>query len=258
MQQRLSNEWSFRGRDYVCRWLDHPICVSGWASENVALLWTVSCEYLLLEFNCMKCSCIAIGPAAKVNITDMLLCQQPVPWSGNFKYSGVNFIANTVDINYIKRKFYVACNCILGNSRSLDDVIKLNLIESYCLPILNCVTAALKLSNQQINELNSSWNSVYRRIFGFNKWESVRSFINGIGRMDFEHLRLFQLLKFYRSALQSNNETFQFVTTLFCLSDSFKRISLRVGLNLNGLNRFAFIPVNYLFKSVQHIFASTV
>jgi len=29
---------------------------------------------------------------------------------------------------------------------------------------------------------------MYRNIFGFYKWESVRCFINGIGRLDFEHV----------------------------------------------------------------------
>ena len=28
-------------------------------------------------------------------------------------------------------------------------------------------------------KLNASWNSVYRRIFGFNRWESLRAFITG-------------------------------------------------------------------------------
>ena len=221
----------------------------------------LSCADLLLEFNCSKCSCIAIGPASKAHITNMLLCQLAIPWSANFKYLGVNFIASnklSVDINYTKRKFFVSCNCILGNTRSLDDIIKLNLIESYCLPILTYVVAALKLSNQQISELNSSWNSVYRRIFGFNKWESVRSFINGIGRLDFEHLRLFLLLKFYDSALQSSNETFRFVVTLSYLSASFKNVYLRAGLELNELNRFVSNSINRLCKSVQRVFASSV
>jgi len=191
----------------------------------------------------------------------MLLCHQPVPWSATFKYLGVNFIANhklAVDINYIKRTFFVSCNCILGNTRSLDDIIKLNLIESYCLPILTYVIAALKLSNQQISELNSSWNSVYRRIFGFNKWESVRSFINGIGRLDFEHLRMFLSLKFLSNALQSSNEIFRFVASLAHVSNTFRNVYLRVGFVQEDLNKFTFISFNRLFKSIQYVFAASV
>ena len=107
----------------------------------------------------------------------MSLGNEYIYWSKSFKYLGVNFNSGlklNVDICSINRKFYVSCNCILGNTHSLDDMIKLNLMESYCLSILTYATAAMKLSNTQVSELNACWNSVYRRIFGFNKWESVR------------------------------------------------------------------------------------
>ena len=98
-----------------------------------------SCDELLLDFNCKKCSCIAIGPAHKYNISDMTLCNDKIVWSNKFKYLGVNFIAGkklSIDVNLIKRSFYVSCNCILGNTKSMDEILKLSLIESHCLPIL--------------------------------------------------------------------------------------------------------------------------
>ena len=69
-----------------------------------------SCDELLLDFNCKKCSCIAIGPAHKYNISDMTLCNDKIVWSNKFKYLGVNFIAGkklSIDVNLIKRSFYV-------------------------------------------------------------------------------------------------------------------------------------------------------
>ena len=137
----------------------------------------LSCCYLtsnklLLEFNPKKCCCIAIGPGSKFKLGDMALGPEVIAWSDTFKYLGINFNAGVslaVDIITIKRKFYASCNCILGNTRSLDDIIKLNLIESYCLPILTYATVALRLTNLQLNELNVCWNSIYRRIFGFNQ-----------------------------------------------------------------------------------------
>ena len=36
----------------------------------------------------------------------------------------------------------------------------------------------------KLNELNSCWNSAYCRVFGFHRWEPVRSFICGLGRLD--------------------------------------------------------------------------
>ena len=48
----------------------------------------------------------------------------------------------------------MSCNCILGNTNTIDDLLKLNLMESYCLPILTHATVAMTLSNIQISELN--------------------------------------------------------------------------------------------------------
>ena len=47
--------------------------------------------------------------------------------------------------------------------------------------------------------LNACWNCVFRQIFGFHKWESVRCFINGLGKLDFIHIRMKLMLKFYNS-----------------------------------------------------------
>jgi hypothetical protein len=37
---------------------------------------------------------------------------------------------------------------------------------------------------QQVDEMNACWNSVFRRIFGFNKCESFEGFVCGLGRLD--------------------------------------------------------------------------
>jgi len=42
--------------------------------------------------------------------------------------------------------------------------------------------------NTQINELNAAWNSVYRRVFVFRKYDSVRAVICCLQRLDFNHI----------------------------------------------------------------------
>jgi exonuclease III len=152
----------------------------------------------LMEFNCNKCTCSVVGPASRLPISDMQLGSDKIHWADSFKYLGIPFITGkslTVDTQVIKRKFFASCNCILGNVTCLSEIIKLSMVETFSLPILLFAVAALKLSKLQINELNACWNAAYRRIFGFNKWESVRAFINGLGRLDFSHLRLLLHLK---------------------------------------------------------------
>ena len=48
-------------------------------------------------------------------------------------------------------------------------------------------------------------NSVYRRLFAFHKWESVRGCISGMGRLDFIHVSQLAKVKFYLKIVSSTN-----------------------------------------------------
>ena len=68
----------------------------------------------------------------------------------------------------------MSCNNILSHSSDLFDLVQLLLHESYALPSLTYSTSAFKFSETQIASLNICWNSVFRRNFHFNRWESVK------------------------------------------------------------------------------------
>ena len=46
------------------------------------------------------------------------------------------------------------------------------------------------LSSAQAAVLNSWWNAVFRKLFNYNKWDSVRELIFLLDRMDLNHLIL--------------------------------------------------------------------
>jgi len=59
-------------------------------------------------------------------------------WTDKFRYLGVQFLCdNTIEVNIVpvKRQFYAACNSILARSSSTCDPAKVQLVESYCLPL---------------------------------------------------------------------------------------------------------------------------
>ena len=70
----------------------------------------------------------------------------------------------------------------------------------------------------QLDDLNAAWNSIYRRVFGFNKWESVKAFINGLGRLDFKHLRAYLRVKLVKFGLLSKNDIFNHIAKRYVLS----------------------------------------
>jgi hypothetical protein len=65
--------------------------------------------------------------------------------------------------------------------------------------------AAIKLSAKQIDELIAAWNSVYPKIFDFHKWESVKCFICGLGRVDLRHIVRIHRVNFYFHELHSGH-----------------------------------------------------
>jgi len=50
---------------------------------------------------------------------------------------------------------------------------------------------------RQEEELNACYDSVYRKILGFNKWKSVKCNIRGLGRLDFHRIVRIRHMKFY-------------------------------------------------------------
>jgi len=137
-------------------------------------------QVLCLDFNSKKSVCIAFGQRHQGIITPLRLGPQHIEWCSSVKYLGVVLRAGSeliVDTSAVSRKFYAAANSILNcKTAGLDDLSRLHLLESYCLPVLTCAVAALKLSKAQCKALNVCWNNVYRRVFKFHKWESVKCF----------------------------------------------------------------------------------
>ena len=87
--------------------------------------------------------------------------------------------------------------------------------------MLSYGSAALKLTTCQLADMNTCWNTMYRRAFDFRKYDSLRMFIAGIGRLDFSHLRLFSVLRFIKKAMSLGNRTLCFVSKNFTLSEEF-------------------------------------
>ena len=153
-----------------------------------------------------------------------MLGDETICWQSFINYLWVCLLSGKsliVNICASKRKFYMSCNCILSNSSNLCELVQLHFQQTYSLPILTYAIAAIKISDKQLKELNASWNSVYWRIFKFHRWESVKFFIYGLGNLDFKHILMKLLSKFYLSMQLSNNLVVKQCFKLFKYSDEF-------------------------------------
>ena len=198
---------------------------------------SVTCRSLSLHFICSKSFCIKFGPLSKYDTSDMFLCGNKISWIDSIKYLGIIFISDkqlSTDDGVIKRKSYAACNCLFVNCINQQELLQLPLLESYCLPILTYCTVAVKLSNVETANLNACWNSVFRQIFGFHKCESVRCFVNGLGKHDFIHIRMKLMLKLYNSLVKRQDSVGSICIKLFQMDNHFVHMCNQLGIDIHS------------------------
>ena len=155
-------------------------------------------DELGLKYNANKSLCMVVGPNKLAIPEPMNINNAVVQWSDCMKYLGITVVSAKVfkvDFKQTRRKFFTAVNTILNKCTFTSDIVKLKLLESHCMPILLYAVESTNLNADQKRELNSWWNSVYRKVFGYHKWESVKSVICYMERLDLLHtINLRQLL----------------------------------------------------------------
>ena len=142
-----------------------------------------------LIFNAKKTVCIVVGKP-RFNVFELCLNQHVIHWSKQFKYLGVNFIAGAeleVDIAPVRRNFYIACNSVIARSHGVVEPVRVQLIKSFCLPLLVFCIGALYLKRSVVHQLSVCWNDAFRRIFHFKRSESVKYLQVMFGTLDFQH-----------------------------------------------------------------------
>ena len=87
----------------------------------------------------------------------------------------------------------------------MEEPVQLAVFESYCLPLLTFAAGAVTCNKQQVHDLNVCWNTMYRTVFNFNCWESVKSFINGLGKLSLQYILKVCKVKFYFHLLYAAN-----------------------------------------------------
>jgi len=148
-------------------------------------------------------------------------------WVDSIKYLRITITSSrtfTIDINQTRRKFFGCVNSILNHSCGASDLMKLYLMESYCYPVLSYALECFNLSNGCVRQLNACWNSVYRRIFLFKPWESVRELISYLERMNLEYLYYQKKLCFLNSMMHSDNNVIISVLGAFIHSVEFNKL----------------------------------
>ena len=123
-------------------------------------------EGLRMKFSASKSMCIVIGPYQNLCFSNLTLGNMSLPWVESLEYLGICILKENqfrIDLSNVRRKFFTSVNNILSKCTYTSDIVKLSLMESYCLPILLYASESLYLPYSQLADINAWWNSVYRK-----------------------------------------------------------------------------------------------
>ena len=107
--------------------------------------------------------------------------------------------------------------------------------------------AAAKLSTVQLSCLNVCWNNVFRKIFGFHKWESVSAFIDGLGCLNFKSMWYLSVIKLIKKMLRVKNCVINNTVQLFCHSPEWRTL-------LDKLNVDYRSPMYIIERTIRDLF----
>jgi len=179
-----------------------------------------------------------IGPSPILNLPTMWIGEQSIAWSQQIKYLGIWINSHksfNIDLTVNRRNFFMTLNCILSKMKFACDLVKLKILESHCLSLLMYGIDSGVLDTKQLLLVNSWWNSVYRKIFGYFKWESVRNLIGCLQKLNFIHKENLQRILFIKNIIDrpDQNPTLYGITNCYMYRREFQSVLQKCNVNIS-------------------------
>ena len=90
----------------------------------------------------------------------------------------------------------------------------MQLLYSNCVPKLTFGAPVKELNSSEMNQYNVAFNTAVRRIFGFQRWQSIRQLREVYGFDSIEMLFVKARKRFYAGMVAYDNETLTFLSAL--------------------------------------------
>ena len=104
--------------------------------------------------------------------------------TNDYKYLGVTVVAgDTISFSTLRPliRFRCSANTILSAPNRSSENVFMKLLYTICVPNLTYACEAVNYASRQFHPLNVALNDCIRKIFGRDRWESVRFLRNELG-----------------------------------------------------------------------------
>ena len=179
------------------------------ACESYANSWCLS-------YNPSKCKVMAFG--SHVDSPVLRMYGKTLEFVQTYKYLGINVTAGSkFSASSLKplMRFRSSANCILNTTSNSSEPVLMKLLYSICVPHLTYATDVIPYSSRQLQPMNVALNDCIRRVFGYNRWESVRYLRLSLGYPSLTDIIHARCRKFHRRLPTIGNSTLSHLASRF-------------------------------------------
>ena len=109
--------------------------------------------------------------------------------------------------------FYRASNSILHSLPGAHEHTLVSLLYCNCLPVLTYACSVKEFSAAEMSNCNTAVNNALRKVFGFNRWESIRSLREFFGMRSLYEIFKSSQDKFLISCRSHHNTIVSFIAS---------------------------------------------
>ena len=131
-----------------------------------------------------------------------------IDYCNSVKYLGVTICSLpyfAFDASNDLKNFYRSSNSILNVLHKPDEGVLLHLLYSNCVPTLTYACAVKTFSSRQMQDCNTALNNAIRKIFTYNRWESIRVLRESFGYLSLTEIFNKTVKKFFYTLPNHSN-----------------------------------------------------
>ena len=146
------------------------------------------CSEHCLSFNAKKTKAMVFGKSFdKIEISPLYLNNEPIQFVHEWKYLGC-LVCSGKELTFSAKKdlssFRCSANSILTAVKKPVEPVLMRLLYSFSVPILTYAAEVKTFSVAEMHNCTVALNDSIRKVFGFNRWESIRSLRQELGYPD--------------------------------------------------------------------------
>ena len=124
-----------------------------------------------------KSKVMVFGKSFKDQVAPLTLAGSAIDFVNEWKYLGTTLVAGKC-FSFTARpdisSFFRATNAVINVLSGAHEHTLLTLLFTNCVPILSYACSIKHYSAADMSDCNVAVNNVFRKIFGFTEWQSIR------------------------------------------------------------------------------------